>query len=361
MSEVTVTAKKFQRLLDYLQHVGLDIQAIAASADMRSERIAALDPNHALPARHYSGLYRAAVREMQRLDQPIPWGAGLGGESFELMCHCMIGARTLGGALRLAQRFDKLVYPLNGYRMQLLDEPASQFARLSYSIDMPEGETILVPENWDRAEFKVTVARASGLMVWHAICGWLTGDAMTANELSIQGPVVNREYHDSLARIFNCPVSFDADENTFSFNRELLQRRVVHTTESLEEFLKNSVYTLIAMDRVPASTTAAIKSLVSIDLPKGTPSFAAVASMLYMSESSLRRRLQSEKTSYQAIKDEVRCEVAIDKLLHEDARVADLAELLGFTEASSFVRSFKSWTGQTPKSYKEKAQDLGRV
>ena len=83
--------------------------------------------------------------------------------------------------------------------------------------------------------------------------------------------------------------------------------------------------------------------------------------MLYMSESSLRRRLQAEETSYQAIKDEVRCQVAIDKLLREDARVADLAELLGFTEPSSFVRSFKSWTGYTPKAYKDRMQALGRI
>ena len=172
-------------------------------------------------------------------------------------------------------------------------------------------------------------------------------------------PKVNREYRDSLERIFACPVYFDAADNSFSFRRELLERRIVHTSDSLAEFLKNSVYHLIAMDRIPASTTAAIKSLVSIDLPTGMPSFAAVASMLYMSESSLRRRLQAENTSYQAIKDEVRCEVAIDKLLNENARVADLAEFLGFTEASSFVRSFKSWTGYTPKCYKEKMQSLG--
>ena len=78
-----------------------------------------------------------------------------------------------------------------------------------------------------------------------------------------------------------------------------------------------------------------------------------------MSESSLRRRLQKEETSYQALKDEVRCEVAIDKLLNENAKVADLAEYLGFTEPSSFVRSFKGWTGQTPKAYKERMHQLG--
>ena len=78
-----------------------------------------------------------------------------------------------------------------------------------------------------------------------------------------------------------------------------------------------------------------------------------------MSESSLRRRLQKENTSYQALKDEIRCEVAIDKLLNENAKVADLAEYLGFTEPSSFVRSFKGWTGQTPRSYREKIRSLG--
>jgi len=360
MSEISVPARKFQRLLDYLERVGLDVTAIAATVDMGAARIAALDPELALPALNYSRLYRAAAAALQRLGQPIPWGAGLGGESFELMCHCMIGARTLGEALRLAQRFNELLYPLNGYCMRLLEEPAGQLVRLEYSIELPEGETELIPGDWDRADYKVTVARASGLLVWHAYCGWLTGDALTAEELHIMAPRINREYSDSLERIFACPVRFDASENSFSFKRELLQRRIVHTTESLAEFLKNSVYHLIAIDRVPASTSAAIKSLVSIDLPNGTPSFAAVASMLYMSESSLRRRLQAENTSYQAIKDEVRCEVAIDKLLHEDARVADLAEFLGFTEASSFVRSFKSWTGFTPKAYREKNLALGQ-
>ncbi len=243
--------------------------------------------------------------------------------------------------------------------MWLADEGSGPLVRLCYSIEVDETGAALIPEDWDRADYRETVARASGLLVWHAFCGWLIGQPITARELRIDAPFLNREYHDSLAMVFHCPVQFDAAENSFSFHREFLERRVVHNTESLGEFLRNSVYHLIATDRVPASTSAAIKSLVSIDLPNGMPSFADVAGMLYMSESSLRRRLQAEQTSYQAIKDEVRCEVAIDKLLHEDARVADLAEFLGFTEASSFVRSFKSWTGYTPRSYKEKMRSLG--
>ena len=95
-------------------------------------------------------------------------------------------------------------------------------------------------------------------------------------------------------------------------------------------------------------------------MSNGMPSFTKIADHLHMSESSLRRRLQKEATSYQALKDEVRCEVAIDRLLNENAKVADLAEYLGFTEPSSFVRSFKGWTGQTPKAYRERIRALGK-
>jgi AraC-like DNA-binding protein len=143
------------------------------------------------------------------------------------------------------------------------------------------------------------------------------------------------------------------------FSAQQLDRRLVHTGDSLREFLDNAVYELIAIDRQPVSTSAAIKSLISIDLPSGMPSFTRISEHLHMSESSLRRRLQKENTSYQSLKDEVRCQIAIDKLLHEDATVADLADFLGFTEPSSFVRSFKGWTGETPRSYRDKMQALG--
>lgn len=361
MSAITVPARKFTRLFDYLERIGLDVPAIAATVELRPERIAALDPEHALPAMHYSRLYRAAAMQMQQFRQPLSWGAGVGGEAFELMCHCMIGARTLRDALRLAERFDNLHFPQYGYRMRLLEDVTEPKARLSYTIELPRGATELIPENWDRAGHTLTVLRSSGLRTWHAYCSWLIGRVLTTSEVHIDAPSINRKFQDSLVRLFKAPVFFDAGENTLAFDPRLLDRRVVHTTESLADFLNNTVYHLMAVETTPASTSSAIKSLLTLDLPGGTPSFAEIASMLYMSESSLRRRLQGEQTSYQAIKDEVRCEVAIDKLLHEDTRVADLAELLGFTETSSFVRSFKSWTGQTPKAYKDKMISLGRA
>lgn len=356
MSEISVPARKFLRVFDYLERIGLDVAAIAAAAGLSPERVAALTPDQPLPVRHFSRLYKAAVEQMQTLQQPVPWAAGIGSEAFALMCHCMISGRTLGEALVLAERFERLVYPLTRHSISLQDGPDS--ASLSYHISFNEGTSVLVPEEWDRADTKETVARASGLMVWHALCGWLVGQPLEAEVVTIGAPPINQAYHDSLAQVFRCPVRFGAAETTLSFPREDLQRRVVHTVDSLREFLDNAVYQLIVIEQQPSSTSAAIKSLITIDLPRGLPSFTRISEHLHMSESSLRRRLQKEHTSYQSLKDEVRCQVAIDKLLNEDIKVADLAEYLGFTEPSSFVRSFKGWTGETPRTYREKMQSL---
>jgi AraC-like DNA-binding protein len=361
MSEITVSAGKLQRLLDYMQQIGLDQVAIAATINIVPARIMSLDADQPLPALQYAWLYKAAVKEMQKLGHPIPWAAGIGSEAFELMCRCVITARTLGEALQIAGRYDRLLYPIIGYNVRLLDDGESPSVKLSYRINVPEDESVLAPAHWDRSGFQATVARASGLEVWHAFCGWLTGRPIEAEEVRVAAPFLSQDYFEALAEVFRCPIYFDSDENTLKFPRDTLDLRVVHTRESLSEFLDGIVYHLISAERQPASTSTAIKSLVSIDLPSGMPSFTAVAESLHMSESSLRRRLQKENTSYQALKDEIRCEVAIDKLLNEKAKVADLAEYLGFTEPSSFVRSFKSWTGQTPKSYRERIESLGRA
>jgi len=358
MSEITVSARKFLRVLDYLEKVGLDANKIAAEVNLNPGKIARLAPDQGLPAQQFSSLYKAGALQLQTLGEPLPWAAGIGTEAFDLMCHCIISARTLGDALRLAMRFDAMLYPLLNHRIALWEQGDGS-AQLSYHIKLTEEDPKLAPSHWDRSDYLETVARASGLLVWHSFCGWLTGQPLDVDRVNIAAPYLNDDYHKSLTTSFNCPVAFGAEVNTLTFNSDQLERRVVHTVGSLEEFLNNLVYQLIASDKEPASTSAAIKSLVSIDMPNGMPSFTQIAEHLHMSESSLRRRLQKEETSYQALKDEVRCEVAIDKLLNENAKVADLAEYLGFTEPSSFVRSFKGWTGQTPKAYKERMHQLG--
>jgi AraC-like DNA-binding protein len=296
-------------------------------------------------------MYRDAVRQMETLKRPIPWGAGIGSEAHALMCHSIIGCKTLGDALDMAQRFDRLLYPLIGYRMQMV-RGDSRF-ELHYQVRTESEASVFAPEGWDRAEHYETVARASGLLVWYGFCGWLIGRSIDLEEVQVAAPHVSDAYRAGLVNVFHCPLQFDAADNKFVASAEYLERRLVHTPGSLQEFLDNAVFGLIALNSKPSSTTAAIRSLIKLDFGTGIPSFEQMAENLHMSESSLRRRLLKEETSYQNIKDQVRCEIAVEHLRREDTKINDLAELLGFTEPSSFVRSFRGWMGVTPRAYRD--------
>ena len=158
--------------------------------------------------------------------------------------------------------------------------------------------------------------------------------------------------------MLGCPVEFHADTTGFDFPDRFLAYRLVHDAQSVDEFLDTGPYMLWSAEDRIVSTTAAIKSLLGSQLADGLPSFEGMAASMHMSSSTLRRHLLAEGTSYQKIKDECRREVAIELLCGSDTRVADISDKVGFADTSSFVRSFRAWTGMTPKAYRDQAQPL---
>lgn len=346
-----VEVRKLKRVLDYMKRIDLDPNDALRSTTLTLAQIEKLDDADLLPATEYSRLYSAAVKQMQSLNRPIPWAAGIGSDAFELMCHAIISCRTLGEALKRAERYDHLCYPLLGYKMRLLIE--DQQFKLRYHVRTQSSEDVFAPNRWDWAEHFDSVAHVSGLVVWYKFCAWLIGENFELNSAHVSAPYVSEAYEKGAQQSLGCDISFNALESCLRGPIECLDLRVVHSPESLERFLDNSVYELIATADERRSTTAAIRSLISRDFNAGLPSFQEMASFLHCSPSSLRRRLQRENTSYQEIKDQLRCEFAIDHLRNRNTRIDELAELLGFAEPSSFVRSFRSWVGMTPSAYRD--------
>lgn len=83
-----------------------------------------------------------------------------------------------------------------------------------------------------------------------------------------------------------------------------------------------------------------------------TRSLDAVATALNMTPRTLRRRLAGLGTSFQQIMDELRRNIAVDKLLHSSISVEELAATLGYTDPSNFGRAFHRWTGLSPREYR---------
>lgn len=101
------------------------------------------------------------------------------------------------------------------------------------------------------------------------------------------------------------------------------------------------------------SLRAQIEAQLLPNLHEGTLSADKVARALGMSRQTLYRRLKEEGVTFAEIHDALRHRMAVDFLTARKVSVNETAYLLGFSEASSFVRAFKRWTGQSPTAYRD--------
>ena len=74
----------------------------------------------------------------------------------------------------------------------------------------------------------------------------------------------------------------------------------------------------------------------------------SLATALHMSTRSLHRQLRDEGAALQPLKDEVRRELAIERLRRTDRPVKQIALEAGFRNEKSFARAFRAWTGKSP-------------
>lgn len=103
---------------------------------------------------------------------------------------------------------------------------------------------------------------------------------------------------------------------------------------------------------IEASMRARVRSVLHEMLPAGQSSIEETANRLAISKRSLQRRLAEESSSYQEVLNTTRRELAHYYLSRSSISLGEIAYLLGFQDGNSFIRAFRSWTGQTPGEYR---------
>ena len=103
------------------------------------------------------------------------------------------------------------------------------------------------------------------------------------------------------------------------------------------------------------------RQLVVPALRDGAPTSALIARRLQCSPRTLHRRLLEEGSSFQAIKDALRRDLAIDRLAKSRQGLAQLATELGFADTAAFYRAFVRWTGVAPAHYRRRLLAAGET
>lgn len=85
-----------------------------------------------------------------------------------------------------------------------------------------------------------------------------------------------------------------------------------------------------------------------------------IASAAGLSVRTLQRRLADHGLDYSALVDRVRFDHAQSLLRDPRRHLIEIAHDLGYTDASSFTRAFRRWTGATPTTFRRLHVDQGQ-
>jgi AraC-like DNA-binding protein len=145
--------------------------------------------------------------------------------------------------------------------------------------------------------------------------------------------------------VFRTTVRFGAPDNAFVLSREQLDAKLTRSNPEARSEYEKHAEDLLSRVRGSAGITVAVQQVLLANLRTGGGTMASTARKLAMSIATLRRRLQEEGTTYAAVLDAVRYDLARKYLLDPAVTTSDVAFLLGFREVSSFSKAFRRWTG----------------
>lgn len=188
-------------------------------------------------------------------------------------------------------------------------------------------------------------------MIVHGLACWLAGRRipLLAVELRCAAP----DYIDDYQVMFSENLRFSQASTRIIFAAEALDVPIRRSDQELRAFLTRAPSNILVRYRDANSLASQIKQGLRAQPASDWPTSDALAQSLCMSPSTLRRRLAAEGIQYQAIKDSLREEQATRWLADPSISYADIAEQLGFADASAFYKAFRKWTGTNPGHYRQ--------
>ena len=324
----TVAIQQVHSILMGARHRGVDPARVLARAGIAASLLES--PLARISQRQYALLIRALRRELRDeiwglLSEPLPPG------SFGQCMRQLVRCATLGEALRDG---------FAAYHLLLHDF----VPRLTVQGGSAHVQFVLRRASDARLDYAV---KAFMLFAFNA-SSWLVARRIPLLEVDYTAEQTNTE----TSRVYQVPIRYGQAHVGMSFEARWLDLPVVQSPQSLREFLAGSPANLIVKYRDTSSLTERIRRLLRKGRGSELPSLEEVGDALAVTPQTLRRRLRDEGRGFQQIKDELRRDAAIEYLLHTPLPLLDIANRVGFSEASTFHRAFKQWTGVAPGEYR---------
>jgi AraC-like DNA-binding protein len=141
------------------------------------------------------------------------------------------------------------------------------------------------------------------------------------------------------------------EEDIIWYKREDLEApQITSDPELYRHFLKLAQEKLDEMQGADQIANQ-VRQLLLTTFNQGFHGIEFIADKLHMTPRTLQRRLQAQGYTFSQILEEMKQEMSFKLLRSRQHSISEIAYMLGFSEPGSFSRSFRKWTGTTPKHY----------
>ncbi|KPD10433.1 AraC family transcriptional regulator [Phaeobacter sp. 11ANDIMAR09] len=259
------------------------------------------------------------------------WSRPIRSGTLKHLCASMRGASSLSAALYRFTSFWNLL--LDDYEL-LLEAEAGQMCIL------------LEPRGTDQPQ---RFGHMLMLKLAHGVASWLTGRELPLAEVgfAFERPVFSQDY----PVLFPAPILFGETRSRIVFRKDLGDLAVSRSELDMQEFLLRAPRDWIFTSFREHALSLHLREML-LQADRLDYHLRDAARELNLTPRTLIRRLDSEGTSFQSIKDGLRRDIAIRDLSRGLKSIEEISQDLGFASAANFHRAFRRWTDATPGSYR---------
>lgn len=328
--DVTSSAGGVRLLLVGLAHFGLSAEALCAEAGLDLEGLD--DPEARVAHDRVNALWRAAEARTPDPHLGLKVAGLVQPRAVNVASYLLMSSRTVREGVERVVRFQRLITQAS--RISLDDEGG----RIVLHFGLAGGD---LPISRHQVEFLgLTYAR---------FLAWITEGAFRPAEVRFRHvrPASRFDYEAA----FRAPCRFEQIADAFVVDREAFELPSVHANAEI-----GALHEAIAHRRLEglgdSGLVRQVEALLLQRPEEGRASVTKIARQLAMSPRTLQRRLAEEGTTFEKVREGLRRDLAIQRLVHTDDSIGEVAYVTGFSEPSAFIRQFKAWTQMTPAEYR---------
>ncbi|MDX1696343.1 MAG: AraC family transcriptional regulator [Ketobacteraceae bacterium] len=328
-----ISMPMIRTILALLTNAGVDVDAFLK--DIRMDRSKVERSNERINIAVYD---RVQEKAMEVLDDPalgLHMGERTSPSALGLLGHLLISAPTILDSFRLFFKYHRLVSDAEPSELSVEGE----YATLTY--DFPRSTPVC---NRIRAEF--------GLVQVGMLGRSMLGTELNAVEVRFEHEPT--AYLDEYQRVFNAPILFNQPRTQIVFPVSILRRSLLHSDATMHALLMEEADKQLEQLRGRKTIADEVEQFLLHSMEDHKPTINRVADHFGINERTLRRKLESQETSFSELLGKVQCKYAKNLLKDTRVPVESIAERLRFSEPSAFYRAFKRWTGLTPAEYRDR-------